>query len=198
MVNAIAILPARRFKAGVAAVFKASGKDFETAPTDALDLSFDGIAGDVHAGATRHSGGREPWYPRGTEMRNERQLSILAADELAATAADMGIEVIDPTWIGANMILDGIPHLSMLPPRTLLFFENGVTLRVDGQNAPCKLSGGRIAKRFPDQDQTKLSISFVSAAKRRRGIVAWVEKPGTIRAGESLTVQLWDQWVYPA
>ena len=48
----------------------------------AIDLTFDGLAGDFHAGATRRSGGREPWYPRGTEMRNERQVSIVAADGL--------------------------------------------------------------------------------------------------------------------
>jgi hypothetical protein len=27
-------------------------------------------------------------------------------------------------------------------------------------------------------DETGLALSFVSAAKRRRGVVAWVEKPG--------------------
>jgi hypothetical protein len=51
-----------------------------------LAIGFDGVEGDYHAGPTRKSGGREPWYPRGTEIRNERQLSIVAADELAMAA----------------------------------------------------------------------------------------------------------------
>ena len=198
MDDSFTILPARRFKARVSMLMRTQGNDFETAPVETLDLTFDGIPGDFHGGATRKSGGREPWYPRGTEMRNERQVSILAEDELAAAAADMGITRIEPGWIGGNLVLTGIPHLSMLPPRTLLFFEGGVTIRIDGQNGPCKLSGARIAKRYPDQDQTALALSFVKAAKRRRGLVAWVDKPGMIKKGESLTVQLWEQWVYPA
>jgi hypothetical protein len=82
----IEIVPARKLAAKVAALYVAPSDHFETRPVDALRLGFDGISGDFHAGATRRSGGREPWYPRGTEMRNERQLSIVAMDELAIVA----------------------------------------------------------------------------------------------------------------
>jgi hypothetical protein len=41
----------------------------------------------------------------------------------------MGIDRIEPGWIGANLVIEGIPLLSMLPPRTQLFFEGGVTLQ---------------------------------------------------------------------
>ncbi|WP_204313352.1 MOSC domain-containing protein, partial [Klebsiella michiganensis] len=82
---------------------------------------FDGIAGDFHAGATRRSGGREPWYPRGTEMRNERQLSLVAADELSIVAERMELKEIKPEWIGANLLIEGVPNLSMLPAGSLLF-----------------------------------------------------------------------------
>ncbi len=106
----------------------------------------EGIAGDVHAGTTRKSGGREPWYPRGTLMRNERQVSILSAEELALIAENMGLPKVEGGWIGANLVLEGIPDLSFLPPRTLLFFEGGATLRIDGYNAPCRIAGGSIAR----------------------------------------------------
>ncbi len=76
------IVPARKISGRVSGVFEARAGDFITAPASSLELTFDGIVGDHHAGQTRMSGGREPWYPRGTEMRNERQLSILASDEL--------------------------------------------------------------------------------------------------------------------
>ncbi|HHZ09758.1 MAG TPA: molybdenum cofactor sulfurase, partial [Rhizobiales bacterium] len=90
------IVPARKLLAVVDAVLIATGNDFVTRAVEAIDLGFDGIAGDFHAGLTRRSGGREPWYPRGTEIRNERQLSIVAADELAQIAAGMGIAGIAP------------------------------------------------------------------------------------------------------
>jgi hypothetical protein len=190
------ILPGRRFNARVAGLFAACGDDFISAPVESLTLGFDGIEGDFHAGMTRRSGGREPWYKRGTEMRNERQLSIVAADELAMAALDMGIDRIQPEWIGANLDLAGIANLSMLPPRTLLFFENGVTLKIDGQNAPCRLAGGAIADHYPDHDHTALALSFKDAAKRRRGLVAWVEKPGMLSVGEGVKVQVPEQWLY--
>jgi hypothetical protein len=91
----------------------------------------------------------------------------------------MGIDRIEPGWIGANLVIEGIPLLSMLPPRTQLFFEGGVTLQHRWrQRVLARLPERRVAKNFPDMDQTGLALSFVSAAKRRRGVVAWVEKPG--------------------
>ena len=190
------IFRGRRLKGRVTAVLQAAGTDFLSSPVEGLDLDFDGISGDFHAGQTRRSGGREPWYPRGTEMRNERQLSMVAADELALAAAEMGIDRIEPGWIGANLVLGDTPLLSMLPPRSLMFFEGGVTLKVDGQNAPCRLAGGAIAENFPDRDAASLALAFKDAAKRRRGLVAWVEKPGRISNGEVVTVLLPEQWIY--
>jgi hypothetical protein len=123
------IRPARRIKGTTSQLLAALGGDFPTETVASLAIGFDGVEGDYHAGHTRKSGGREPWYPRGTEIRNERQISIVAADELAMAAKDMGIDRIEPGWIGANLVIEGIPLLSMLPPRTQLFFEGGVTLQ---------------------------------------------------------------------
>eukprot|EP01132_Coremiostelium_polycephalum_P007347 gene7347-9029_t len=191
------ILPARKIVGRVSSLFQAPKDSFVTAATDTLDLTFEGIRGDYHAGLTRRSGGREPWYPRGTEMRNERHISVLAADELAMIAGAMGLAEVKPEWIGANMVVDGIPSLSMLPPRTLLFFEGGVTLKVDGQNAPCKVAGRSIAERAQTPDHTATALDFVKASKRLRGIVVWVEVPGIIRSGEKIDARLPEQWIYP-
>ncbi|TGT57206.1 molybdenum cofactor sulfurase, partial [Mesorhizobium sp. M2E.F.Ca.ET.166.01.1.1] len=94
--QSIDIVPGRKLAAKAAALYRAPFDHFETRPVEELQLGFDGIEGDFHAGATRRSGGREPWYPRGTEMRNERQLSLVAADELAIVAARMGLKEIKP------------------------------------------------------------------------------------------------------
>jgi len=192
------ILPARKLLASIDAVLTATGEDFVTAAVEALDLGFDGIAGDYHAGTTRLSGGREPWYPRGTEMRNERQLSIVAADELAQIAAGMGISRIEPGWIGANLVLGGVPRLSMLPAGTMLFFAGGVTLKVDGQNAPCRLAGRSVAKNAGIEDVEAGALLFPRHGRRLRGLVAWVEKPGRIVRGEQVSVRIPEQWLYRA
>lgn len=192
----IDIRPARKLSGRVAGTFVAPRDTFETVAVPALDLSFDGIAGDYHAGFTRRSGGREPWYPRGTEMRNERQLSIVAPDELAVVAQRMGLAEIRPEWIGANLSLDGVPHLSMLPAGTLLFFAGGVTLKVDGQNKPCRIAGRLVAERAGMADLDAGALAFPKSAQRLRGIVAWVEKPGRIAADEPVSVRIPEQWVY--
>ena len=186
---------ARKVVGTVAGLYAAYGDGFVTEAVDAIDLTFDGIPGDDHAGTTRRSGGREPWYPRGTEMRNERQISILSFDELQATADAMALAEVKPEWIGGNMVLDGVANLTWLPPRTLLFFEGGATLKVDGDNAPCRLSGRSIAKAVGREDA---ELKFPAAARNRRGLVAWVEKPGRIEKGERFRAQIPEQWIYAA
>ncbi len=190
------IVPGRRVKARAAKLLAAPGNEMQTVEVDRLEVEIAGIVGDYHYGHSRKSGSREPWYPRGTEMCNERQLTLVAADEMAHVAGLMGIERIEPEWIGANMVIEGLRLLSLVPPRTQLFFAGGVTLRVDGANVPCKFSGASIASHYPDRDQTDLALAFPAHAKKRRGLVVRVEKPGVIEAGEEITVAIPDQWIY--
>lgn len=190
------IVPAKKLGGRVAGIFAARSGHFVTRATKSLHLTFDGIEGDFHAGATRRSGGREPWYPRGTEIRNERQLSIVAPDELARIARLMGIDEVKPEWMGANLLLEGVPALSMLPAGTMLFFQGGVTLKVDGQNRPCRVAGAAVADGAGMADREAGSLLFAKLAKRLRGLVAWVEKPGIIEAGELVSVRVPEQWIY--
>lgn len=192
----VEIIPARKLSAKVGALYVAPSDHFQTRPVEELQLGFDGISGDVHAGPTRRSGAREPWYPRGTEMRNERQLSIVAADELAIVAARMGLAEIKPEWIGASLVIEGVPHLSMLPSGTLLFFKGGVTIKVDAQNGPCRIAGRSIAENAGMADREAGALAFPKAAKRLRGLVAWVEKPGLVTLGEEISVRVPEQWIY--
>lgn len=185
---------ARKLQARVAGLYRATAGDFVTAPAGELDLDFDGIVEDFHAGSTRRTGGREPWYPRGTEIRNERQLSILSFAELAEIAATLDVPEVKPEWIGGNLVLDGIERLTWLPPRTLLFFEGGVTLKIDGDNGPCRLSGRSIAANY--EGRADIDLGFVKAGRHRRGLVAWVEKPGRITLGEAVEARLPEQWIY--
>lgn len=190
------IVPGRKLAARVAGIYSAMGGDFESQAVDELVLGYDGIRGDFHAGATRRSGGREPWYPRGTEMRNTRQISIIATDEMAVVARRMDIAEIRPEWVGANLVIEGVPNLSMLPAGTPLFFKGGATLKVDAQNHPCRFAGRLVAERAGMADAEAGALAFVKLAKRLRGLVAWVEKPGTVRAGEAVSVRIPEQWIY--
>ena len=196
--EATEIVPARNLTAKVAGLYAALKGRFQTEPVGELQLDFDGIAGDLHAGQTRRSGGREPWYPRGTEMRNERQLSIVAFDELAVVAGRMELAEVKPEWIGANLTLEGLPNLSMLPAGTLLFFKGGATVKIDGQNKPCRFAGRSIAENAGMTDVEAGALLFPQTAKRLRGLVGWVEKPGRIAAGEEVSVRVPEQWIYRA
>ncbi len=188
------ITPAQKIKGNIGSLYLAGGDDFTSREVASLALGYDGIAGDFHAGPTRLSGGREPWYPRGTEIRNERQISILSTAELAIVAERMEIPKIKPEWIGANIVLEGIENLSRLPPRTLLFFDGGVTIKIDGDNGPCKLSGRAIAAHHEGREN--IILGFAKHAKGLRGLVGWVEKPGLIEQGESFEARIPPQWIY--
>ncbi len=190
------ILPVRKLAAVATGLFQAAGDHFETQAVEQLPLTFEGIEADLHAGWTRKSGSREPWYKRGTEMRNERQITIVASDELALVAKAMNLAVLRPEWIGANLLLDGVPELSMLPPATLIFFQGGVTLKVDAQNAPCRDAGRQVALRAGIEDRLAGELLFPQVAKRHRGLTAWVEKPGVIAKGEIASVRVPEQWLY--
>lgn len=191
----VEFIPAQKRSGKVLGVYSALGDGFETGAVEALELTYEGIPGDRHAGLTRPSNAREPWYPRGTEMRNEQQVSILADDELASIAKDLEMNQIKPEWLGGNIVLCGIPHLSLLPPRTLLMFEGGVTVRVDGDRGPCKIAGRSLADQFEDRED--LVFSFPKTAKHRRGLVGWVEVPGIIKPGENVSARIWEQCIYP-
>ncbi|MEP3049697.1 MAG: molybdenum cofactor sulfurase [Roseibium sp.] len=190
------VTPKFKLSGSVEGVFRTKNTDdFQTEEIDSLELTFEGIPGDRHAGFTRMSGGREPWYPRGTEMCNERQISVLSIEELAVIASRMDLPVLKSEWIGSNITLSGIPDLSLLPPRTRLVFDGGLVIRVDGDNAPCRVAGQAIAENNPGRDG--LDLLFPKMAKRLRGLVGFVEKPGVVTAGEAVTAHVPEQWVYP-
>ncbi len=165
-----------------------------TRPVPTLMLDWQGVVGDSHAGLTRTADVRVPHYRRGSQIRNERQVTIVAADELAATAQTLALSEIRPEWLGANMVFAGIPHLTLLPPATRLIFPSGASLVIDWENQPCIGPGQVIATHYND---TKLTSRFVKAAKEKRGFTAWVERIGEIAVGDVVKVVIPPQRVWP-
>jgi MOSC domain-containing protein YiiM len=164
----------------------------EKQPVPKARFLFTGMDGDCHGGFTRKSDSRMlKQYRRGTEVRNSRQVSIVSAEELAEVAERMGIPAVKPEWLGANMVLRGIPDLTLLPPSTRLQFPSGAMIVVDAENHPCRYPAGVIAKHHPEATN-----GFVSAAMHKRGIVGWVEAEGVIGTGDAVTVWIPPQRLY--
>lgn len=166
----------------------------EKSRTDGLSLRFDGIAGDCHSGLTRPADVRTiKQYPRGTTIRNVRQLTLLSVEELSQIAAIMEIPEVKPEWVGANLVTSGITDLTLLPPSSRLQFPSGATIVVDMENEPCRYPADIIASHNPDQ-----KVGFVKAAKHKRGITAWVEREGDVALGDQITVWIPPQRLYGA
>ncbi len=167
----------------------ASDSGISSSVVDSLTFGFHGISGERHQGENRASCVRvRNLYPEGTKIRNVRQLSILSEEELTLIAADMGLDRVDPSALGANLVLRGIPDFTHVPPSARLLGPDGVTLTVDMENRPCIFPGREIEK-----DYAGFGPKFKPAAKGRRGITAWVERPGHLKLGDSLRLFVPDQ-----
>lgn len=113
-----------------------------SAPLDEMTLTFAGPEGESHGGLTRLSDSRVvAQYARGTPIRNTRQLSILSEEELDGIAAAMGLDRLDPAWLGASMVVAGIPDFSHVPPSSRLVGEGqgAAALVIDMENRACTL-----------------------------------------------------------
>lgn len=154
--------------------------------TKELSLSFAGAEGEAHGGLTRPSCTRVvSQYPKDTEIRNTRQLTLLSAEEIAATAAEMGLDTLDPVLLGANIVVSGLPDFTHLPPSARLQGEGGVTLTVDMENRPCQLPAREI-----EAEAQGFGARYKAAAKGRRGVTAWVEREGKLSVGETLRLHI--------
>lgn len=154
-----------------------------------LQLDFEGISGNRHYGYTKAAGGREKHYPAGTTMANNRQWSAVSEEELDAAAEIMGLDDLHPGWIGANIVVEGIPHFSQLPLVTHLFFEHkgepGPVLVVFEHNGPCTWPDPYIE----EGARMKPAVGFAKGGLNRRGLVGWVDTPGLIHTGDTVVVK---------
>lgn len=160
--------------------------EVDGAGASTLSLGFSGDEREVHGGLTRPSCSRvKMLHPMGTEIRNTRQLTLLSAEEMGEIAADLGLDALDPAWLGASVVVEGIPDLSHLPIGTRLQAPGGLTLTADLTNGPCTQVSKTIEGARPGHGK-----GFKAAAKGRRGITAWVERPGDLALGDRLSVFL--------
>lgn len=160
----------------------ADAANLRAVPVQKLDLGFAGDPGARHEGTNRASCTRMTMlYPKGTEIRNVRQLSVLSQEEMDAIAGEIGLERLDPALLGVSLVLRGIPDFTHVPPSSRLQAASGLTLTVDMENKPCHFPGKEIEAEAPGHGK-----GFKAAAQDRRGVTAWVERPGSIAIGDTL------------
>jgi len=165
-----------------------------TTPRPQVRVTLEGFEGDKHSGLTYRSGVRTPHFPRGAVIRNTRQISIVSTEELDLIAAALGVPAVLPQWLGANLAIRGIPDLTQLPPSTRLFFPRDTVLVVDGENSPCVFPGKVIQAQHPET--RGLARQFPKVATHRRGVVAWVERPGLVSTGDRVLARIPPQVAY--
>ena len=166
--------------------------DLTSERVDQVTATYGGLVGDAHFGLTRDSCVRvAQQYPEGTEIRNVRQISILSNEEMQEIADAMDIPALLPEWVGANLAISGIPKLTQLPPSSRLIFDDGTSLVIDMENGPCKFPGEIVERHHPGHGKR-----FTASALGRRGVTAWVEREGVIKAGATTTLHIPPQRVY--
>lgn len=169
-----------------------SEEDLSAASVPSLKLALGGDVGEFHSGITRPSCVRvKALYERGTEIMNVRQLSVLSQEELDMIAKEMGLEAVDPAWVGASLVVKGIPDFTHVPPNARLQGPDGVTITVDMENRPCVLPG-----RVIERAHLGYGPKFKTAASGKRGVTAWVERAGTLSVGDTMRLFVPDQPVW--
>lgn len=156
-------------------------------PVAVLEIDLGGVVGDRHYGLQRPSDSRQArYYPRGTSIRNRRQVSLVSVEELEFVRAALDLPDLRPDELGANVLVRGLEDLSALPIGARLLFDNGLGLVCEGVNQPCRLPVEALKARHPDRSLS----GFVKYAFGRRGIVASVERPARLQSGDHVRVFL--------
>lgn len=164
----------------------AERENIRSVALDSAFASYAGFEGDYHAGLTRASCVRvTSQHPKGTEIRNVRQFSIVSLEEMNGIAADIGLKALAPEHLGASIVLEGIPDFTHVPPASRLQAENGATIVVDMLNGPCQNPAREIEKDEPGHGK-----GFKPAAMGRRGVCAWVEREGQLNVGDRLRLHI--------
>ena len=167
--------------------------DLRSAAVPEAGVTFEGFEGDRHAGLTMRTGGRHPHYPRGTEIRNTRQISnrVSRRDGRSRLRARRAGAVPGVAWREPSA--ERIPALLTLPPAPGCTFHTARCWWLRAKIIPAPKRADRSSRRIRTSRGWRV---FPKAALHRRGVVAWVERPGTIMPGDDLIAELPEQRIY--
>jgi len=183
----------KTLKAQLVAVSAGGNEDLSKDASQSIEVDFNGIVGDHHAGPSRkaYSGEREP---KGSILRNDRQWSGISVEELAEISSKLDLtENILPSTVGANICVQGVEDFSLLPRGTRLKFPSGAALTVEEYNPPCSDMGAQIASKHRTQSGEPLTnTQWLRPASGRRGVVGVVDVPGEINVGDEVEIQVFE------
>ena len=167
-------------EARILGVSRSAEHGFSKQPCERVDLVEGlGVAGDAHAGATVQHLSRMKKDP---DQPNLRQVHLIHA-ELLDEVADKGFAVA-PGELGENITTRGIDLLG-LPADTRLRIGNAV-IRVTGLRNPCwqidTLQPGLLAEMVEKRPDGSI--------KRKCGVMAVVERGGTVERDAPIAVEL--------
>ena len=179
----------------VVGLYRGMEEIVEKFPEPELTLDKNGVIGDRFYGATRYSNSRKTIVP------NERMWSAVSIEDVTFTLARWNkllrdkqlpacVSELDPAWFGPNICFSGMMGFSLVPEGTKFVFPRGPVLVVAEENQPCMTAAQYIAGQYPSQD-VKPEL-FVKAALLHRGLVGYVERGGTIQAGDAASI------IYPS
>ena len=184
----------KTIKGKVASLYLGNNEDLSKQPCSLLKAEVGGFSGDKHQGPVRETWEGE-WQPAGTIRRNERQWSAVSVEELAHITQRLKLtEPLSAETLGANLCIEGIPELSLLPKGTTLWFPSGAVLSVEEYNPPCSDMGAQIASKYTTRsDQPLTDKTWLRPAAGRRGLVGVIDVPGDIRTGDEIEVRVYEE-----
>ncbi|MDG1996192.1 MAG: hypothetical protein P8J14_06850 [Emcibacteraceae bacterium] len=175
----------------IAAVHLGSQGVFEKQECETLQVELDGFVGDRHRGYTRENWDGDK-QAKGVVRRNERQWSAMSLEDLKVFEAEMGVDQpLTAACLGVNILIEGIPDLSLLPKGTVIKFSSGAELMVEEYNPPCAEMSQELTETFTVNGEPLTTGAFPKTAKHKRGLVGTVEVAGTISKGDELEIQIY-------
>ena len=165
----------------VLAVHRSSSHSFSKFQEDSITLVVGlGVEGDAHAGATVKHRSRVARDPSAPNLRQVHLIHAELFDELVERD-----HAVFPGDMGENITTRGIDLLS-LPAGTRLRLGAEAEVEVTGLRNPCsqidRFQPGLMAKVL-DRDANGRVV-------RKTGVMAVVRRGGTVRAGDTIVVQL--------
>ena len=180
-------------------------------PRDHLDIDFDGIAGDRHAGLTRTMQNYESAHLRGMTIANDKHVSLVSEDDMVEIAEMLGLDIAtveeraeEPIAqymarrLAANMLITGAALNELATPGLILAFGDTTesvraAIRITEYNAPCKKPHINLINhlraidlQLSGNDFEEQKERFKEIAAGRRGWVASTYVAGEIAVGNSL------------
>ena len=116
-----------------------------------------------------------------TQIDNVRQISIVSQEDIERIALAMDISEFNPQLLVANLVVTGCNDFSYIRPSSRVQSDHVTTFIVDMKNYFWHQIGVTIECDLPKYG--KASKQYV---KGRRGITAWVERPGKLDFGDKI------------